>query len=73
MIELQINEEWCKGCELCIYFCPKECLSMGDQLNTKGFRYPLFNDENCTGCSACGKLCPNIAISIYKHGETSAN
>ena len=25
---IEINETWCKGCELCVEFCPTETLAM---------------------------------------------
>ena len=26
--EVKINREWCKGCGICVAFCPKEVLEM---------------------------------------------
>jgi len=67
MIKVVINAERCKGCFLCIHFCPKGSLSMGDLLNTKGYQYVIFTDGGeCTGCAACGKLCPDLAINVYR-------
>ena len=66
MIKVAINTERCKGCSLCIHFCPKDSLSMGESLNTKGYQYVIFNETGeCTGCAACGKLCPDMAIDVY--------
>ncbi len=70
MIEVVINSEWCKGCGLCVHFCQQDCLSMGSEINAKGYSYPVFgNEEECNGCTACGKLCPDLAINIYKYKD----
>jgi 2-oxoglutarate ferredoxin oxidoreductase subunit delta len=35
--KIEINQELCKGCELCISFCPKECITLSDQFNAAGY------------------------------------
>jgi len=70
MFEVVINTEYCKGCGYCVTFCPKECLEIGEQFNSKGYRYPFVKDpECCIGCLSCAKLCPDFAIEIYKLAE----
>jgi 2-oxoglutarate ferredoxin oxidoreductase subunit delta len=65
MIKVTINQEYCKGCYYCIQLCHKGCLSMSNQLNSKGFPFPtLVNPEECTGCGACALLCPDFAIEV---------
>ena len=27
-ISIEVKKEWCKGCELCVNFCPKKVLIM---------------------------------------------
>jgi len=67
MIDVIVCKDYCKGCSYCVHFCPKECLSLGSQLNSKGFYFPVFeNQDECTGCGACAKLCPDFAIEVYK-------
>lgn len=36
MVEIKINSEICKGCELCIDVCPKSVLALGNEMNAKG-------------------------------------
>ncbi len=64
---IQINQELCKGCSLCIEFCPKGTISMTNNLNTKGFFLAQFDDKKgCTGCAMCAQMCPEIAIEVYR-------
>jgi 2-oxoglutarate ferredoxin oxidoreductase subunit delta len=64
---IQINQELCKGCYLCIEFCPKGTISMTNKLNTKGFFLAQFDDKKgCTGCAMCAQMCPEIAIEVYR-------
>jgi len=54
-----IRENWCKGCGLCIAFCPKKVLA-ADALGR-----PLIQAaENCIGCGICCHRCPDMAIDI---------
>ena len=58
-----INEERCKGCGLCIAFCPSHVLERSERFNTKGYHPPEdVHPENCTGCDMCGYFCPDFAI-----------
>lgn len=67
MIQAKINQEFCKGCGLCIYVCKKDVLEMGDGLNSKGSNYVIQkNPQNCIGCKACSTMCPEGAIELYK-------
>jgi 2-oxoglutarate ferredoxin oxidoreductase subunit delta len=64
---IQINQELCKGCSLCIEFCPKGTISMTNKLNTKGFFLAQFDEKKgCTGCAMCAQMCPEIAIEVYR-------
>lgn len=56
---VKINEKWCKGCGLCIAFCPKGVLVMGERLKAQ-VKYP----EKCIGCRRCENLCPDLAIIV---------
>jgi len=63
---LQIEKDWCKGCEICTSFCPKDLLRMSEDLNASGFHYAeLVEPEACTGCGLCAQMCPDMAIQIW--------
>jgi 2-oxoglutarate ferredoxin oxidoreductase subunit delta len=64
---IEIDGELCKGCQICISFCPKESISQSDKLNASGYSPASFssNDE-CTGCAICAVVCPEVAIEVYR-------
>jgi len=63
---IHIDQELCKGCALCIEFCPKGVLSESKSLNLKGYFFAEFDDEKgCTGCAVCALVCPEVAIEVY--------
>ena len=41
---IQIDRERCKGCALCIEFCPKDCICLSEELNLKGYFVAAFDD-----------------------------
>jgi 2-oxoglutarate ferredoxin oxidoreductase subunit delta len=64
---IEIDQVFCKGCELCVYFCPKKVISISDKLNASGYRVAAFSsDSECTGCAACAVICPEAAIEVYR-------
>jgi 2-oxoglutarate ferredoxin oxidoreductase subunit delta len=58
--KLNINKDWCKGCGICVAFCPKSVLKL-DKNKVK-----IIDDEKCIECGMCEKLCPDYAISLAK-------
>ncbi len=66
MSRVEIDQEQCKSCELCVNFCNQDCLTIGDQINSSGYRYVVYNGNECKGCGLCGEMCPDLAILVYK-------
>lgn len=65
MIEIVINPNYCKGCNICIDFCPKKVLQPSKEINTKGYMLPeAVNIEACTQCQLCEIVCPDLAIAV---------
>ncbi len=58
---LEITEAWCKGCDICVKFCPERCLA----LNESG-KVVVKDADACTGCRLCEMLCPDFAIRLHK-------
>jgi 2-oxoglutarate ferredoxin oxidoreductase subunit delta len=58
--EIRINERWCKGCSICVEFCPEGVLRMEDE------RPVVANLEACSGCMLCEMICPDFAIIIER-------
>lgn len=54
-----IFARWCKGCRLCVEFCPTAVLAMGED-ETPYVAAP----ENCTACHWCDTHCPDLAIVV---------
>lgn len=58
----------CKGCKLCIEYCPKKILETSVEFNEKGYHYPKVTDEEgCVNCKICEDICPEF--SIYSIGD----
>ena len=68
MARIIVNEEYCKGCEMCIINCPNNIIALSkEKLNSKGYHpAELTNEEKCTGCCACATMCPDIAITVER-------
>ncbi|NLS44337.1 MAG: ferredoxin family protein [Firmicutes bacterium] len=67
MARVVFDEELCKGCELCIAFCPRGLLIMAEHFNTKGYHpATIVNEEECNACTYCARMCPEVAIEIYR-------
>ena len=64
---IEIAQELCKGCEICISFCPKGVITLSDKFNASGYLPAFFNDNGeCTGCAICAVVCPEVAIEVYR-------
>ncbi len=64
---IEIDAELCKGCQLCIAFCPRNVIGLSDKLNASGYLPAVFNDNGeCTGCAVCAVVCPDVAIEVYR-------
>jgi len=64
---IEINQELCKGCELCIEFCPKKLIKLSDKINAAGYNPSSFEGaKECTGCATCALVCPEVAIEVYR-------
>lgn len=67
MIKVKIDIQKCKGCKLCLYYCPKKLIKESKNLNKKGL-YPVefdnSNNQECLGCKFCALMCPESAIEI---------
>ncbi len=65
--KIEIDQALCKGCELCLNFCPKKAIVLSDKLNAGGYLPAAFkNEEECTGCATCALVCPEVAIEVYR-------
>ena len=54
--QVQTNPGWCKGCGICVEFCPGRALGL-----VRGRIRMLFPDQ-CIQCGICELRCPDYAI-----------
>lgn len=67
MPRIEIRKQRCKGCALCVTYCPRECIAIGPSINDQGYYFALFEKpDECTGCSICGETCPDVAIEVWR-------
>ncbi|MEO0081922.1 MAG: 4Fe-4S binding protein [candidate division WOR-3 bacterium] len=52
---------FCKGCRICVEFCPTRTLELDDRFKVK-VAYP----EKCIACRMCELRCPDLAIFVTK-------
>jgi 2-oxoglutarate ferredoxin oxidoreductase subunit delta len=65
MPKLHVEQKYCKGCGICIEFCPVEILKTSKEMNSRGYFSPESNEmDKCKNCSMCSLLCPDFAIVV---------
>ena len=65
-ISPQVKKKACKGCEICLSWCPQSAISMissGSETENKP-SIALIDSTNCIGCGECILACPSSAIQI---------
>lgn len=68
MARIEVNENYCKGCALCVDACPVGIIALDtDRINAKGYHPAYLTDQpSCTGCTSCALMCPDMAITVYR-------
>ena len=64
--KITINSERCKGCGLCVEFCPKGHIFISQRSNKKGYFPAEVNNLECTGCALCALMCPEAVIEVLR-------
>ncbi|SHO50181.1 4Fe-4S dicluster domain-containing protein [Desulfopila aestuarii] len=62
--ELEINRDWCKGCGICVKFCPKQVLELDNKEKAT-----VVRPEDCIVCKLCELRCPDLAITVLTTQE----
>jgi 2-oxoglutarate ferredoxin oxidoreductase subunit delta len=64
---VEISEEECKGCGLCVTACPPEVMRLSERLNGHGYHPADYLGSGCTGCGICFFACPEPgALTVYR-------
>ena len=58
VVTLDLDQEKCVGCGMCLIVCPHEVLSM----NNRHVR--IENRDLCMECGACARNCPTDAVTV---------
>jgi ferredoxin len=66
VVSLQMDDDKCVGCGMCLLVCPHEVL-----YKTNG-SVRIRNRDACMECGACAKNCPTEAIAV-RSGVGCAN
>jgi len=62
--ELAVNRDWCKGCGICVSFCPGGVLELNELERAVAVR-----TEDCICCKLCELRCPDLAIEVLIEQE----
>ena len=62
--EHRINRDWCKGCGICVAFCPTSVLELDVQDKALAARL-----EDCIACRMCELRCPDLAIEVERQAS----
>ncbi|MCF8041299.1 MAG: 4Fe-4S binding protein [Desulfarculaceae bacterium] len=75
MNRIEIDNDFCKGCHLCIAVCPQEVLEISKVRSGKGYLVPrVARVDDCTGCLQCEMTCPDLSITvIHDKGKKEAD
>ncbi|MDR0509346.1 MAG: 4Fe-4S binding protein [Candidatus Methanoplasma sp.] len=66
MVRVNIDDNLCKGCEMCVISCPRKIIELNkSKINAKGYHPAHITDpQKCTGCGSCAVMCPDVVITL---------
>jgi 2-oxoglutarate ferredoxin oxidoreductase subunit delta len=53
-----IKPAWCKGCGICVAFCPAKALTLENE------KVVMKDPDKCIECGMCELRCPDYAIYL---------
>ena len=68
MPRIIVDDNYCKGCGLCVDACPQGVIGLDmDTITAKGYHPAAQTDaDGCTGCMTCALMCPDVAITVER-------
>jgi 2-oxoglutarate ferredoxin oxidoreductase subunit delta len=68
--KVKIDEKLCKGCYICIRFCPMGVFVRSELIGELGYNLACVEYlERCNGCKACLLYCPDLAVAVEEETE----
>ncbi|HHV79988.1 MAG TPA: 4Fe-4S binding protein [Firmicutes bacterium] len=61
---MELDRKWCKGCGICVAFCPKKVFDQGEDM-----RPIVSKPDECIGCKLCELRCPDYALYVTEEDE----
>ena len=61
---VKIFRDWCKGCGICVAFCPSQVMKLDNQGKAR-----VVQDDECINCGFCEIHCPDFAIMVHPREE----
>lgn len=55
---IEINVDLCKGCAICVEFCPHDVLAIENGVAV------VVDIDSCNRCQFCDYRCPDFAITV---------
>jgi len=71
--KIYVDSHLCKGCGICVEFCPRGVFKLKEDLSESGIHTALATEEEkCTACHLCELYCPDFAIAVVEKGKPSS-
>lgn len=70
--QVHVITERCKECSYCIVYCPADVLKYSEEINARGYHFPIIADgksDSCVLCKFCDAICPELAIYTTDRAE----
>ncbi len=65
--EIIIDEQFCKGCNLCLEVCPRKVFVKSSKRSRAGYSMPQPAElGNCAVCFLCEMTCPDLALTVIE-------
>lgn len=65
--EIIIDDQFCKGCNLCLEVCPRKVFARSAKRSRAGYSMPQATGEKkCSVCFLCEMTCPDLAITVIE-------
>lgn len=69
---VSIDAQECKGCGMCVMFCPTAALKVSEEPHSEeGMRYLAFSAAECVQCGLCADACTKKALGVSSRVSTA--